>query len=473
LSGSVFDNAGEGSIYLPEFDTPQTNFGRAVNMDGERGYHLFANLAWNNWSFLFMATDRLKVQPVSYTPTIFNDPGTRIGIGGTIADLAYTRDWGRKTFEWHTYYEAYRFLGTYHSALAEGVEDTRERNADDWVGTKASLRFAVPRIGTLTVGAEAKFDIRTMMSLYDLQPAQQEWQKINRPNLAFAAFLQDEVDLSKSWKLDLGARGDTSRYGASFVSPRAALIYQRSASSAYKLLYGRSFRSPTAYEMFFGTAGMAEIGNPSARPEKADTLEFVAEHRIRKTINTSVSLYDYRMKDMLVGVYLPSGALQYQNAEREDSLGIEFEAGTRVRGDIDFSASMAFQRTVDDHTNLPLPNSPGQVGKLRAAIPLFADRITLATGMQFLGQRQTLAGATLPRLFLPDLVASSNRLTRGFDLQFGLRNIFNHKYSDPVALYSAVDTMPQNGRTFFVTVVWHAPESSAVSRSDRKTGTPD
>src|SRR4051794_36965937 len=50
LSGSVFNNGGEKSLYFPGFDTPETNHGAALRMDGEKGYHFFGNLAWNNWT---------------------------------------------------------------------------------------------------------------------------------------------------------------------------------------------------------------------------------------------------------------------------------------------------------------------------------------------------------------------------------------------------------------------------------------
>ena len=49
LSGSVFNTAGASELYFPEFDTPESNFGRAMRADGSKGYQLLTNLTWGNW----------------------------------------------------------------------------------------------------------------------------------------------------------------------------------------------------------------------------------------------------------------------------------------------------------------------------------------------------------------------------------------------------------------------------------------
>ena len=44
LSGTVYNNTGPGTLFFPQFDAPQTNYGKAIDMNGEKGYHFFANL---------------------------------------------------------------------------------------------------------------------------------------------------------------------------------------------------------------------------------------------------------------------------------------------------------------------------------------------------------------------------------------------------------------------------------------------
>jgi outer membrane receptor protein involved in Fe transport len=66
-----------------------------------------------------------------------------------------------------------------------------------------------------------------------------------------------------------------------------------------------------------------------------------------------------------------------------------------------------------------------------------------------------LAGITLKPVYLADFTLVSKHLLPNLDVRIGLRNAFNLKYSDPIALNPAVDTMPEPGRTFFVELIAH------------------
>src|SRR2546421_9525419 len=63
---SVFNNSGANQLYFSELDGPETNFGRAIRMDGEKGYHVFLDLTWGHWEVLAVAGDRTKQQPITW-----------------------------------------------------------------------------------------------------------------------------------------------------------------------------------------------------------------------------------------------------------------------------------------------------------------------------------------------------------------------------------------------------------------------
>lgn len=451
FSGSMFNDTGESPLFFPQYDNPQNNYGEAVNMTGQKGYHFFATLDWRHWSIMAAFSGDSKIQPISWGPTIFNDPGTRNNDQRDFIDAAYEREIAGGTLRWRTYYDSFFYKGRGDYALSgAAVEDNRQSEIGNWVGTELTYRVRPFFAGDITVGVEGDIDIRAFLTDYDVSPVPVTYLSTNHPDRTVALFVQDEKKLSERWRLDMGLRLDKSAYRPDFVSPRVALIYQPSVWT-YKFLYGRSFRNPSSFQLFYGD-GIADAANPNLRPESADTLEVDMERKLGKRMNLQASAYGYRLYDFLLGVYQPDGLLQYQNAGRIQAEGAELEINGRPTDWLEATASFAVQRSRDDDGLLE--NSPEYLAKLHFAVPL-GRKFDLSSGMQYASQRLTLAGYTLKPVYLADFTLASKHLMRNLDARLGLRNAFNLKYSDPIALNPAVDTMPQPGRTFFVELIAH------------------
>jgi hypothetical protein len=123
------------------------------------------------------------------------------------------------------------------------VEDNRQSEIGNWVGTQLTYRVRPFFAGDVTVGVETDIDLRAFLTNYDVTPAPVVYLSTSHPNRSFDLIFQDEKKLSEHWKVDMGVPLDKSYYQHDFVSPRVALIYQPSAWT-YKLLYGRSLRNP-------------------------------------------------------------------------------------------------------------------------------------------------------------------------------------------------------------------------------------
>ena len=458
LSGTVFNNRGESPLYFPGLDSPDTNHGQAVGMDGEKGYHFFSNFTWRDWNITAVLSNRNKIQPVSWGPTVFNDRGTKVDETANFVEAAYTRELGRGSLQWRTYFNQDRLHGRFHFPLRGAgsdllVEDNRSATDSDWIGTELTYRFSVARLGTFTAGANAEFDLRPLQTFGEVSPAPVEFVHIDRGDQMYALFLQNERALSRNWTLDLGVRFDGSVNRRSFVSPRAALIYQPSDNWTYKFLYGRAFRNPNLFDLFFDD-GIFSLANPTARPESLDTLEIDAERKIGKRVNLAAAAYGYRLDDFLVSIYTPGGLLQTQNAGRIRAAGLELEVQARPAPWLEATASYSIQLAeyADSHTTLP--NSPNHLAKLHFAVPL-GPKLDLSSGMQYFSSRDSVAGASLRPAYLVDFTLSTRRLLPNLDFRAGVRNAFNRNYADPVALDPRVDAMQQPGRTGFVELIVH------------------
>src|SRR5579872_3134961 len=98
------------------------------------------------------------------------------------------------------------------------------------------------------------------------------------------------------------------------------------------------------------------------------------------------------------------------------------ELSGKFAGGSEMLASFAFQRAVTDD-RLVLPNSPGQLGKLRYSVPVLSDRASVSFGLQYMGERRTCARAVLPWMINPEIAVNTPKLLRSFEFTVAIRNL--------------------------------------------------
>src|SRR5258708_31842535 len=124
LASAAFFNNGGQSLYFPEFDGAATNFGRAVGVDGERGYHVFTNLIWRNWTFTGYLGSRQKEVPTGWYGTIFGDRGNKILDARGFFEAAYARDLSPpRKIRWRIYYDQYPYRARYDYRPGDAITD--------------------------------------------------------------------------------------------------------------------------------------------------------------------------------------------------------------------------------------------------------------------------------------------------------------------------------------------------------------
>jgi iron complex outermembrane receptor protein len=464
VSASGLHNAGQ-SHYFPEYDRPETNNGWVHRADGERGYHTFANLIWGAWSFTGFFNNREKQTPLSWGETIFGDRSSKNWDSRNFVEAAWTRTLRNGAeLRWRAYYDQYRWRGRYHFALEDEVEDNRDSGEGDWAGTQLTYSFGLPRLGLLTLGTELNADLRTRQRNYDVSPEYVEYLNVNTLDSKYAFFAQQEWAVSRRWKMYAGLRFDDARKNARALSPRLSLVYTRSPKTTFKFLYGRSFRHPSSFERFYDDNGVSVLPNPGLRSENAQTFEVAAERRIGRGWNAVASVYHYRLTDLIEGVREERGLLQYRNVADMRAGGAEFELNGRSRSGLEGAASIGVQQ-VTGQAGDRVPNSPAALSKLRGAFPVERFGLTFSAGVQCMGSRLTLSRARLEPACLADITGTTWRLHPNYGLQFGIRNLADRTYYDPVALVSTVDRIRQDGRAVFVKLIWRtAGDAPALAR---------
>jgi iron complex outermembrane receptor protein len=454
VAASAFNNRGQ-RLYIPEFDSPETRNGIARGVDGERGYHTFANLIWRGWDMVAYVNSREKQPPVAWDDTsIFGDRGNRVRDERDFLRVSHSQKAGKTgKIGLQVSYDRYRYADRFNYSSSERPEVLGDLASGDWLTSQFTYSVQAPKLGTLTLGAQANWDLRNLLHNYATGPDRINRLHEDHPDRVFSVFAQQEIDFSERWKAYIGLRFDDSHVFDDSISPRIALVHQRSPRTVYKFVYGHPFRNPSVFEQYY--RGPSIAASTGLHPETAHTFEGSVERKLTDELTFIANLYDYRTRNLIQAAYLDAGLQPFRNSVNVGARGVEFELTGKPWTRLEATGSLSLQQTANPDGSR-LPNSPRQVAKLRMSTSLFREKLMLSASSQYLGARPTLAGAVVRPVYLTDITATTNHLTDQFEVQFGIRNLFDRAYDDPVAL--AVVRMQGDGRSAFVKLIWRSRE---------------
>ncbi|MFN7925605.1 MAG: TonB-dependent receptor [Bryobacteraceae bacterium] len=469
LSGSGF-NSGSKSLFIPQFNTPENNFGRINRTDIDRGYHTFANLIVGEWRFTAYFNSRERQPPVAWADALFGTHGNRVRDSRNFAEAAWQRTLSNgATVRWNLTYDNYKYFDRFYyqggdaavDRLTPGnedvVEDRRTSNHADWVTSQASYSTKLSQnshIGTTTAGVQARFDVSNYQSFISAVPQQVILSRVVQPDRSAGFFIQQEIEVTPQLKAYLGGRFDISKNYQNNVAPQVSLVYQPDKKTALKAVLGRPYRNPSAFEQFWEDRS-PYLASGGLHSEVARTVEVSAERKITKTLSAVVNVYDYSIDRLIKVVYLDDSFQQYQNTGSYRSRGAEFEVNARP-GAYQIDASWSLQRAYQAGTRQWLDNSPRHLGKFRFAAPLYRNIVHASASFYYMGTRGTRESGLVDPFWLADFNIVTTKLHRNFDLMAGVRNAFNKQYEDPVALF--IDRIRRDGRTYYVKLIYNVQE---------------
>jgi iron complex outermembrane receptor protein len=299
----------------------------------------------------------------------------------------------------------------------------------------------------ISAGGELRRNLRLEQGVTDtLSFRQSSW--------VAAGFLQAELHFSERVTLYGGGRYDHyDTFGGSF-SPRVVLVAEPAAGTWLKGMYGRAFRAPSAYELYYEDGGVTQEPALNLEPERLETFEIAAERRLRPGLRGSLAVYRTRVRNLVGLVTDPSdGLLVYANGDTARSTGVEVGLEGQVTSSLFARASYAYQRAEGGPESLQPVNSPRHVGHVAASLSLLEGRLVPGLEVHYLGSRATLAGnqtgsCTLAGLVLQARPQAGSRL----ELLARVGNLFDTQYFDPGGEEHQQDLLARDGRTAWVSV---------------------
>lgn len=271
FSLSAFDTSGNQRLYYPEFDTAADGDGIAHHADADELVNVFGSAAARGLQVQVGYGSRRKTIPTAAFGTLFNDPRTLTRDARGFVSVQLTRPVRRRsTLQARVAYDHYEYDGTY--AYDSGLFRDWARGA--WITTKIALVRRLDR-HSLTAGLEYRNNLRQNQWAVDETGVVLD---DRRRSETAAVYVEDEVRIHRRVLLNAGLRWD--RYFDTFggtLNPRLGLIVSPYEGAALKLLYGRAFRAPNPFELYY--YGQIE---PSAglKPERIVTHELVWEQRV-------------------------------------------------------------------------------------------------------------------------------------------------------------------------------------------------
>ncbi len=458
ISGTRYDSKGENRLFFPELSA----LSATSQPNSDYAERLFGKFSWRHFTLEAGYSKRMKGLPTGAYNTVFNDPRNQntdqhaffnLSYNNTIADNLelYAR----------VYHGRYDYPGTW---IYDDPPVTvyKELGLGRWWGTEARL------ISTHIDGHKIMFG----GEFQDNYHLSDDFIPVSPPNPAnnagyrqatdrFGFYLQDEMTFGDKIILNAGVRYDNLSYAASAINPRLALIYKPWEKLSLKLLYGASFRAPSAYELYYSDP--VTLASSQLKPEKIKTYEGVVEYQPDRSLRLTAVGFHYEVNNLVQLKEIPNPVPgedpknQFINAGINKAWGAEFEAeklwdyGARLR------ASYTWVDAYDADTHQTLYNSPSNLFKLNFSTPLFEHWLRVGIEAQYTGSRlgrDHLRTAGYP-LFNVTLTSGDKLFKgplKGLEISGSIYNLLDREYASAVSDEFVQHFMPQNGRNLRLTL---------------------
>jgi outer membrane receptor for ferrienterochelin and colicins len=453
VAGSGYDSAGASRLYFPEYDVPGAGNGLALDADGDRSASFQAQSQVGRVRFSGALIDRSKRIPTAAFSTVFGDPRARTEDTRAYADASYAGPFGKTwTGEARGAIDYYGYTGAYpYDYGADGIVVSTDVSHSVQASGELTLNRQIRR-HRLTFGTEVRRALHNHQHTWDSYGTQLD---VNRPSSVLGLYAQDEVTLRPWLVFNAGVRLDHHDTFGSSLTPRAGLVFLPRRQSAIKVLYGRAFRAPNSYELYYYGA-MQEFGF-TLEPETVDTSEIVWEEYIGAHLRVAVSAFHYEADRLITQRTLDlsdarDGGLYFTNDGSSAARGADAEIEGRWGNGLIAAAGYSYVRARDRATGTILSNSPASLANVRLSAPITSLALRLGVELRGVGERRSLDGTALPGFFLGN-VTVTRAVSRKLDLELGVYNVLDTRYADPGAEEHLQRAIAQDGRTARVRVV--------------------
>jgi iron complex outermembrane receptor protein len=457
LSSTYMHDPGHASLFFPQFASPSTNNGYAVDMDGTRLDSVFADLREGSFRLQGAFSDNVKKFPTGTFGTVFNNPlDWERDVRGYVDASMHKTAWSGTDIDLRVFYDAYdsNGSGAFKEPWLAGTVQAYEKGRGDWAGAEANLtrEFGPHRI---TVGADYEYSMRILQK--DLIVGLGNLSKVDDKPWLAAIYGDAELNFTHSLIVHAGGRYDQYSTFGGAVSPRLAVIYMPGARTAVKYILGTAFRAPSAYEQFYNDPVNILPPPVKLQPERILSNELVVEHNLRPWISATFGGYYNELHNLIDEVPANKPGMEwFVNSGRVHAVGLETEVAAERTSGMGARLSYTASTSTDDETSMHLANSPVSQVKLNAKSPL-SKYAFASVELSYVSAMTDDRGIRVPSYVLPNATVNTNPLWGGWVFSSSMYNVTNQRWFSPSGPNAPEDQVQQDGRTWRFKVTYRIP----------------
>ena len=452
LSGNLYRSAGASPLFYPEYASPDTNNGYAVNVDGDGVAETFGDVAYGNLRVQGLYFSRTKIVPTGSYGANFDDSANRTTDTRGYLEANYHRDISSATdVDLRTYYDAYRF----HGYGAYGGTDPSSRYVvvaeafADWAGTEATVGHRIGR-QRITLGATYERDFR--VNQRDYIAGQTPMLDDRRTSWLVGTYGEAEINLVPKVTVRAGGRLDWFDTFGGALSPRVALIYSPSSKTSLKYMFGRAFRAPNAYESYYTDDVMYIAPSRHLEPEVMHSQEVAWERTLLPWLQMTTSGFYNHMNHIIEPEADPVTGLQhYINGGTDRGRGLEFELDAKTASGFSGRTSYTFADAQDGLDKLRLVNSPLHNAKFNGTVPV-SKKGFAGVELQYGSAQTSFQQTRVSPSFLTNLTLSTKPIWSGWEFSASCYNAFDRRWFATGSPELRQAEIQQDGRTYRVKI---------------------
>jgi outer membrane receptor for ferrienterochelin and colicins len=425
-----FDSAGERAFSW-------TDGSVATLADGERARHADLLARAGPLSLRAGVNDRTKTVPTGVFATR-PAAGTTYRDARAYAELRLELPLGQAHLAARLAYDYGLYQGHY---LQMVPPDTGDDFRSQWLTGEA--RAELPSLGhhRLTLGGEARAELEVRQRSFELGAGGATYFANDATGLVASGYLVDDWSPSPRLRVNVGLRADdyTQSFGAT-LNPRLAVIARPYARGNTKLLLGRAFRAPSAYERFYNDMGATQVPAGALSPETIVSGELEHTHAIDDELRVTVAAFAEQLSNMIVlepTAQSPDVFVFENLGDPVRGFGGEGEVDWEPGGGTFLSFALSWHHTrryAADGAH-PLANAPTHVAALRLVYPLVGAALRVGTEVVVDVGRATVAGDVAPDATLWNVTLSGDaHFGHRFRVRYfgGLFNLLDDRAGYPV-----------------------------------------